>query len=82
MYPQPNNSAIVRTLFLTTPKTVRPAKQSILCTKYVRNNLPIKWTCLVNPSAPCVLYIDRRFATLQRTPFIYLINKYITLYDI
>ena len=28
------------------------------------------------------LYRDRRFATLQRTLFIYLINKYISLSDI
>ena len=28
------------------------------------------------------LYRDRHFATLQRTPFIYLINKYISLSDI
>ena len=28
------------------------------------------------------VYRDRRFATLQRTLFIYLINKYISLFDI
>ena len=30
----------------------------------------------------CSVYRDRRFATLQRTLFIYLINKYISLSDI
>ena len=36
---------------------------------------------IINLQAPCVLYIDRCFATLQRT-LIYLINKYSSLPDI
>ena len=40
---------------------------------------------LLNLQAPCVLYMvyrDRSFAILQRTLFIYLFNKYISLSDI
>jgi hypothetical protein len=50
---------------------IKTYKESFLCNRYINDNY------VFNLYAPRVLYIGQAFRTLQRTFFIYLINKYI-----
>jgi len=54
------------------------------CVERVGNGLgsPGLSITFINLQAPCVLFIGQAFRSLYRTLFMYLINKYISLFDI